>query len=73
MNTYWVQDICVPLYSSMGYLYPPGTADDRLTSLEEELILVLVEGDVHESASQAVVGEDEEDRLQPVVDLGKVL
>ena len=35
-----------------------------VTCLEEELILVLVEGDVHESTTEAVVGEDKEDLLQ---------
>ena len=46
---------------------------ERITRLRIELVHVLIERDVHESASEAVVGEDEEDRLQRVMNRLQIL
>jgi len=43
------------------------------THLEAELVVVLVEGDVHQAATEAVVGKQQEDVLENVVNVSQVL
>lgn len=44
------------------------SAVSMVTCLEVELILVLIEGDVHETTAQTVVGEHQEDVFHHDVD-----
>ena len=43
------------------------------THLEAELVVVLVERDVHQAAAEAVVGKQQEDVLEYLVNVSQVL
>jgi len=46
---------------------------EYVTHLEAEFVVVLVESDIHEAAAEAVVGEDEKNVLENLVNVSQIL